>query len=525
MCAALNKNTSAKKWAHLVCGWREINLHSANFKTNTSPLSLCSLHLVPLQVHSRCNMVTLHVESAYPSILCLLLLCFLPRAARQSLTFWRAIQVYDRQKIELIEDEDMKKPSIWIQLLISVTCLAFLGLEILFFVSSGGEWQAKRPILAYIREAVPKALLFLLVIRSVGLLYQSCAAPIGTASRNCITGRKYTGIAHIVKQGGNNTTKPAASHNKLRSVSVSILYLLLTASLIATTESVTNQAPLYLAAASGAIVLVTSAHYQQHGKLTFRTLVMWPLYVLALTVAFLAVIFAIIFIVQSFTKTKASKSLEQAGNPTAPSSGHDKFGEDLAFAQIFSMIYTCMWSLILAAPFTLVTFAYRYDASQAGHATVVEKEADAIIAESSITQTKDKFGRVPITLTLVALPQSTLTRADLTTYKAALCSLVAVQAIGTAFDILTGWQNKAFYPTNASQLPSPDIISMCFWPVLAYPIMCLAMIVSVRRQSKRSFKSLWTYEEAWIVKKEITPSTTAGDGGKLEEATEIEKLL
>lgn len=67
------------------------------------------------------------------------------------------------------------------------------------------------------------------------------------------------------------------------------------------------------------------------------------------------------------------------------SSGLDKMEGDLAIGQILSTTYACMWSFALAGPFTMVCFAYRYDASQAGHAKVEEKEADAIIEDSSIT--------------------------------------------------------------------------------------------------------------------------------------------
>jgi hypothetical protein len=430
--------------------------------------------------------------------------------------------VYDRQQITCTPEQ--AKSSKWKQSMKGIAAvLTIVGIEFAFFGTSGGNWRSSYPLLAQIRDATPDLLLALLAVSASKLVIAHAMSNVKLASRTWVPGKKLAGVPLFHLVVANDTTVKAGKFSASVSKMV-FLVMILGSSVIL--QSFTDQAPIYIAAASGVVSLLFSAHYMSvcGKRMSFRSLVLWPVIVLAIWMALSALIVGVVYLVQMF-KTSPKVVDVSAPSEAKSSMGIDKMYEDLAVLQVISIMYSWLWAMVLGSPFALISLAYRYDASQLGYASVDDAEADSIIGECQNSQVKDNVGRVPIPLSTVALPRSTLSSAEMPTFRAAIQTLFLFQVFGVMVDATTGWQKRAVYPTSAST-KLDNVLSVSIWPFLAYFFICLAMTASVYRRSDRTFKSLWTYGEQWMVEVESEETVAVqANESQVEEAKEVEKLI
>ncbi|UZJ57602.1 hypothetical protein CBS101457_006922 [Exobasidium rhododendri] len=263
---------------------------------------------------------------------------------------------------------------------------------------------------------------------------------------------------------------------------------------------------------SGAPAVAINKHF------SFRGLVIVPILFCG---AFLALVFLLAAVVCLFG---VESYFKEADESASSSSSVTDLSRNFDAVRLVSNFYSFLWvtSLYLCVP--VICLAYRFDAAQANQATVTEEDALAIIAEQP-----PHLATQGVTLQAASVPTSVLLSSStpFPTFNIAFRTLLFVQMFGVIVDAVSGWQKAAAtYPVEQSQLPIfNNGISCSVWPLLAYPVMIIAMLVNARLHSDTKLKSLWTYSEKW----QLDMESTADDAGEEEEAMkdidEVEKQM
>lgn len=76
-------------------------------------------------------------------------------------------------------------------------------------------------------------------------------------------------------------------------------------------------------------------------------------------------------------------------------------------------------------------------------------------------------------------------------------TLLRVQVVGVVVDALTGWQDTFYFPATSADIQEHSLVYFCIWPLVAYLLVLLAMLLTVTMRSDRSFKNIWAYSETW----------------------------
>lgn len=484
----------------------------------------------------------LDFQYALPSIFALVVYAFVPWSARLTLTYWRAIQVYERQPIvSRPEDEETKakaaKADGKIAIIASFIGCTFSLLVILFLATSGYDWTKEMPVVAYIRHAVPKIIL-------VGMVLQIICATLEEQSKPLITVGRHQ--SETDGHSGHLWFNPMEDASKIQSLWTRCIMRIskahcavifsamacLSVAIVWIAELINDQGPLYLAIFCGFFVAVHKVHESVgvHAYKSFKYLAAIPYISLVISIVLIllfTLVCGAIGLIGAFI-TFVMKDLEIGKYWTNPVKG--KFDDwtwtpekDLDFVQAFSILNSYISQLVVVLPCVLVCFAYRYDASRAGLATIDDDEAEEIIKQSP--NIVDQFGRRFIPTSAVAVSPSILAKTSFPTFNTGYATILLIQVMGIFIDAGTKWEGRLVYLTDASRIPfimdNHDMpFAFTVWPFLSYLVVTFAMLLSVYLRKDGSVKSLWNYGEQWIPKSYASETTkTTKTAEDLEKGT------
>jgi hypothetical protein len=495
-------------------------------------------------------MPTIHFESALPSIVCLIALCFLPKAARRSLDCWRALQVYDYQQqqrgVTLPATEPppppppLKKATTRPQLLAAATATFLLGYAVFVAATSGGDWRESWPLLAASRHAAGALYTTFFVLSAV----QTCLSAFD--SRALVVRRHVDEKLKVHMPVLSRDPTKTLGGTEEEEASALLLRtgrnLVVAVSCVLAAQAISPSHGLQaLCIAAGLVVLSPVALH--HGVpstvvnecVSVRGLVVLPFLVYGAVFALLFMLalaaFSVYYLAADLVHKVDPPASDQA---TALSASRADWGlhrgpYDLDSVQMLTLFYSFTWTGTLVLASALVCLAYRYDATQAGQGTVSSDDAREILARVSHTHPTRGDG-IPLAAATL-LPASALSNAQLPTYRAAFRALFLIQTCGAVFDALSGWQAGAGYPTRQDQLPR-DGLSTSAWSIFGYPLLVLAMLLRAYSLSPAAFRRLWSYHEPWHLPLAAEATAAAAavsrqgeEDGEKKEAVEVEKQV
>jgi hypothetical protein len=442
-----------------------------------------------------------------PSLLTMAVICFLPWTCRRSHSLWRAIQVYDKQPSENAVPSQ-KKVSMLDVLAFIGPALTLFVLMVFVAVTSGGQWHNGWPFMAGLRDAVPRLFLIYFVYRATSSASATILTPLLSISRLLAADQsEIISITRIKDEG------PAMYHERRNAFALDICTSI---GIVWAGHLVSDQSPIVLAMASGCTLLATEYNtvpLRLFNYTSFRGFVLVPFVCVAYNGLNIVLSRLLVYFLWDYLGNSKTDTDSPAG--TTSSWGVGKMFEDVDAIQSFLLLSSAVYGISAWFTCALVALAYRYDLDQEGHSTLSDEETDEVIALSSLPI--DESGRSPILLKRAALDPSRIRPQQLPTYYAAFYTMIAIQLIGIAVDVLTGWQPGTYFPTREDQLPTKENpFSASVWPLIAYPFVVIAMIISVRRQPDRTIRSLWSYNERWNPENKTSVKSTDEEPSRAE---------
>lgn len=453
----------------------------------------------PSLEHSLSNgdRMTIDFERALPSIVCLIGLLFLPASARRSLKVYKASQIFDKQQANLPigvsrrakKDIDYGRNAMQ-GLLLSV---ALFALSIVLLATSGGDWNSMWSAFALFRDAIPYIFLDCFVAINVKQII------IDAAIRSNAAGRKSGGTQRI----WHDYTWVTEYINKDQ-VRIWISSFAISTGIVYLVHIIIPQDGILLSSASSLFLAVRKMPIFR-SKLSFQFFVFGPVLAIVAYLVMQGGIFVVVYtceaILGNFDKVASdtSPTADSIAGLTSPSWGWDKMEKDVASMQWWVICQSSVCAFFIWPVCSLVCLAYRYDAARAGKALVNEQEWESL-EEADAADPLDGNGCCldnHDNVLLLAFP-TPLDLDRLPTYKAALYTVLGTQLAGILFDIFIGLPLSVYYPTKRDQLPPADgLVIISFWPLLAYILVILVMILT-SSWCEGSVQNLWAYDESQI---------------------------
>jgi len=452
-------------------------------------------------------MVSTHFASAIPSLFCLVVFCFIPKTAHDTFNLWRALQIYDGQEVDTQKIDRPTKGFGWATLATSVCVLISLLSFLVFLLTSGFDWHDTYLPLDTLRKAFPILFLFAVVNKALSKITVTRDRPMVSVSRKWNSqGRQQRNPRIILSYFSSESQLDEKEENivKVRGIARNLILTLLI--MLYSFQAFGKQSSIMIVTVSLLSSHIYSPHlpqtWKKHASIRGMILLSAALYTL-----FLASFFLEIIVAMMNQRAFQSSNNELRIDDKISTFSMWTFGRmdlDLALVQLIALYNPFVWIALSSLPIHLVHMAYRYDAAQLLKSKGVSNDAPHFDHKDQVPT--DASERIPVFLHTAALPRSAFSASDLPTTRAALSTLVFVQAAGSTVDVLTGWQNAVVFPTEAIMLPLRNNLVFSIWPILAYPLVIIAMLMSVSRNPDRSLNSFWTYSERWDT--EGRPSVT-----------------
>lgn len=187
---------------------------------------------------------------------------------------------------------------------------------------------------------------------------------------------------------------------------------------------------------------------------------------------------------------------------------------------IQSITSSALWFSFVEASF-LVTLAYQYDAKQAGQGDLPIRQIKYAVSQSK-DQTADSCGFPAVLIDQVEFYRPNLKSKDLPTFNTAWWTLAAVKIVGIIIDAKTDWQDIKLDAEKEGKLIPELQLSIDLWPMLAFPLMIIVMLISVYFHPNRDVKSFWTYHEQWWTSSLPSPCTPQEELESISTSDEME---
>lgn len=437
-----------------------------------------------------------HYNSAFPSLLFLVILFFLPLSARQSHSRWRALQAYDKQKPS--DDVAISTGQSILGLILYWIPLSFTILLLVdILVTSGLGWHNRWPLLATLIDAVPCLFLIVVVILATSSLIPIISNAHLAVHR--IRNVKQSDISVVCRDVRRSESTLAETIFKRRyKLAISGILSLV---IVWVAPAINQHSALLLCMMSISVLMIVLLNPEPIvlGRYaSFRGFIIIPVLI---TVHY--ALMQLLYLVIAY----GIMALLKIAKYDVDSWKAKTFTLHLSAYQLMILLVSYLYSFATWFPCALIVLAYRYDMAQNSQSTLSEDQMDELVLQSPCPQ--DSSGRTPILLNQACLsPPSSKSNLDqLPTFKIAFYTMVAIQVFGLLVDTLTGWQPGIYYPTAQDQIfTSENGFSINVWPVVAYPFIIISMIISVQYHPNRNFTSLWSFHEKWDI--DSTASTT-----------------
>lgn len=407
------------------------------------------------------------------------------------------------------------------------TSVAIWAAHMILTVTSQHTLRETWPPFARTRDAAPMLVLALMVWKATRSAIQ--ASTCVTLVRRDVT-TLWPSFAFVMAKAAKDSWASQMIGVSTRAVSgfTTFVHLAATIRLVVAAKRFSDSAPLYLAAASGGLHLLVKMQHSPAliGGQTLQFMVRSVTFaVVSLLAAVLVFPLAIIacYMVSKHMFAHVPHDADSYYTIIFPKDA--PWDPDYTYFQYGSLICSWVWAYAWFGPIFVVCLAYSHDISQAGLGSVTRKEAQEIISRSH--QSKDRLGRIPILLSSATLSTKDLSHVDFACYNAALRTLVACQVLGLAFDVSTGWcPRPTLPPDNTTPLSELKMVLFAsIWPLVAFSVVCAAIVFTITRRPNRSFRSVWLYQEDWTMYAEPwSAAEVKGDEASCTSEAEVEAV-